>query len=75
MWQPLSHLQRESWRPSDGVLLEARDGVPSLVAELALLQLRSLLAEGSQVSSASAVVVEEDVEYSEWLQDVDGARP
>ncbi len=55
--------------------MEARDGVPWLVQELALLQLRSSLAEGSQVSSESEAEAEADGDYSEWLQDVDAARP
>jgi len=75
LWQLSLLSQHESLPPLDGELLVAPDGVRSLVEALARSQLRSLLAEGSQASSALAEAVDGQ-DYSEEPHLADGdARP
>lgn len=74
MWQLSLLSQHESSLPLDGEPSEEPADVRSLVEALARWQLRSLLAEGSQASSALAVVAAAAVEYSEDPDADDAAR-
>jgi len=63
VWQHYSNSRDKSSRNWEGELWADPDVEPSLVLELALSQLRNLLAEVSQVSSELAVVGEALVEW------------
>jgi len=74
-WPHSFNSQDQSWLAWDGEHWAAPGVVPSLVLELALSQLRSLLAEASRVSSvwaAEAVAAEAD---SELRHEDDAERP
>jgi len=74
VWQHSSHSQLESLQASDGEPWAAPGGVPWLVLELARSQLRSLLEEVSQASSASGVEVAEAWLALEEPDDADAER-
>jgi len=75
LWAHSSNLLEQSSRDWDGELWAAPGVVPSLVLELAHLQLRSLLGVGSLASSASAEAEAELPADSELYLEDEDARP
>jgi len=74
LWPHSSNSHLEYSQGWEGAQWAGPDVVPSLVALAALLQLRSLLAEVSQDSSASARVVDAEEYSAAALHDVDVER-